>query len=61
MKKEGYVYNEDFIVLPTGRAAANISFKNGFTSRTIHSFLNIANDEEKINQSSLKNMIILKY
>ncbi|WP_322962588.1 AAA family ATPase [Mycoplasmopsis cynos] len=52
LKKEGYVYNEDFIVLaPTGRAAANISFKNGFTSRTIHSFLNIANDEEKINQS----------
>ncbi|MCU9936769.1 AAA family ATPase [Mycoplasmopsis cynos] len=28
-----------------------MSFKNGFTSRTIHSFLNIANDEEKINQS----------
>ncbi|WP_334687278.1 AAA family ATPase [Mycoplasmopsis cynos] len=37
--------------MSTGRAAANISFKNGFTSRTIHSFLNIANDEEKINQS----------
>ncbi|WP_117275805.1 ATP-dependent DNA helicase [Mycoplasmopsis edwardii] len=48
-KENGYKYGDDFIVLtPTGRAASNLTVKNKFFARTIHSFLNIPTEYEVV-------------
>ncbi|EIE41006.1 exodeoxyribonuclease V subunit alpha [Mycoplasmopsis canis UF31] len=47
--KSKYKYGKDFIVLtPTGRASSNLTKKHGFISKTIHSFLSIPNEDERV-------------
>ncbi|TDV24398.1 exodeoxyribonuclease V alpha subunit [Mycoplasmopsis mustelae] len=49
LRQNKYKIEQDFFILaPTGRAASNLSTKGHFTTRTIHSFLGIKDDKEKL-------------
>lgn len=52
LKKSKLKLGTDFMILgPTGRVCSNLSKKYGFTSKTIHSFLSVPTDDERVTKS----------
>ncbi|MEA4333782.1 AAA family ATPase [Mycoplasma sp. 1232] len=60
LKKNKVKANEFAILAPTGRAATNVSIKIKHQIRTIHSYLQIANTDEKISLTNLEEIVDLR-